>query len=328
MVVLLHDHFYHRLDANLAMIEGGVTAKVLVFAADVAIYNPTDEDDLDHYQRTLDQVEGWAIEALTLFEQARALLETRPDRFACVTSAEEILRAKKEGRSAILFGMEGCKAFEGRIELLEIFYRLGLRQAQLTWTRPNQLVEPTWRLSGFGREVVDRMNELGIVIDLAHAPWSLFEEIVERSRHPVIVSHGGPAEPHPGSGDMTRDHLDALRSSGGLLGLHFCRHYINGLFATLEDFLDTIEFLVENGYEEIVALGGDLFEDDRYFRRRHPPPGGAPHEEWRPFIDELSDVRGIPNITRGLLARGFSESTIRSILGENALRVFRTVFGG
>ena len=224
------------------------------------------------------------------------------------------------------------KAFEGRIELLHAFHRLGVRQMQLTWAYPNQLVavEPgsgAWKLSGFGREAVAAMNDLGIVIDLSHTPRSFFDEVIRRSRHPVIVSHGGPTEPHPGSGDMTREHLDALKGCGGLLGLHFCRHYINGPFATLADFLDTIDWLVAEGYEDTIALGGDLFEDDDYFRARHPPPAGATRETWRPFIDELSDLRGLPVLTQAMTGRGLHTVTIRKILGANAMRVYGAVLG-
>lgn len=333
VVWLLHDHFYHRLDANLAMQQGGVTAKVVVPIGDLAIYNDSaGEDHWEFYQRTLAQTDGWAAESLVRLERTRQLLESRPDRIMLAEKAADVLRAKQEGKAAIFLGCEGCKAFEGRIELLRVLCRLGVRQMQLVWSHPNQLVAVApssggWALSGFGREAIAAMNELGIVIDLAHAPWSLFAQVVERSRHPVIVSHAAPSGAHPGSGDMTDEHLQALKACGGLLGLHFCRHYVNGPFATFDDFLDTVDYLMERGYDEIVALGGDLFEDDAYFRARHGPPGGATHETWKVFIEELGDVRLLPNVTRGLVARGYGQAAIKQILGGNALRVYRAVLG-
>ena len=333
VVWLLHDHFYHRLDANLAMRKGGVTAKVAVPVGDLAIYNDSDgEDDRAFYERTLAQVDGWAVESLVRLERARRLYESRPDRFLIASKARDVLRARRDGKAAVFLGLEGCKCFEGRIEVLHTFYRLGVRQMQLMWSDPNQLVEVgssgAWRLSGFGKEAVAAMNELGIAVDLAHAPWSLFQDAVERSRHPVIVSHGAPLLGPGGSGDMGREHLEALKACGGLLGLHFCRHYINGPFATFEDFLATIDFMVGNGYEDITALGGDLFEDDSYFRARHPAPGGATHDTWSVFIEELSDISRLPSLTRALVARGYAQGTIKRILGGNALRVYRRVLGG
>ena len=332
IVWLLHDHFYHRVDANLAMNDGGVTAKTVVPIGDLAIYNDSPgEDHVTFYRRTLAQREGWGAECRVRLERTRALYESRPDRFILAESANDVVRARREGRSAVFLGMEGCKAFEGRLEVLEMFCRLGVRQMQLTWAEPNQFVtvspSGTWHLSHFGRNAVAAMNGLGVVIDLAHAPWSLFEEVLDASKQPVIVSHGAPSEPHPGSGDMTAGHLRALKSCGGLLGLHFCRHYINGPGATFEDFLDTVDYLVGNGYEDIVALGGDLFEDDPYFRARHAPPHGVTHETWRVFIDELSDVRLMPNITRGLVERGHSRDLVQKIVGGNVLRVYRAVLG-
>ncbi|HUT75894.1 MAG TPA: membrane dipeptidase [Armatimonadota bacterium] len=332
IVWLLHDHYYHRLDANLAMREGGVTAKTVMPVADVAIYNDSrNEDDWEFYVSSLAQTEGWARDSLVRLERARRLYESRPDRFLVAQKAQDVLRAKREGKSAIFFGFEGCKALEGRIELLQVFHRLGVRHMQLTWDRPNQLVDASsgeWRLSGFGREALAGMNELGIVVDVSHAPWSFFAEVIEFSRQPVVVAHGAPSEAHPGWGDMERRHLDALKGCGGLLGLHFCRHYINGPFATFSDFLDTVDHLVERGYEDIIALGGDLFEDDAYFRRRHPAPADASHQEWRPFIDELSDISRLPNVTCGLVSRGYPQAVIRKLLGENALRVYRQALGG
>ncbi len=329
IVWILHDHFYHRLDANSAMCDGGVTAKVVVPVADFAIYNDSQgEDDLDYYRHTLDQVDGWAVESLARLQRAQELFGSRPDRFILAEGSADVLRAKREGKAAIFFGFEGCKAFEGRIELLHVFYRLGVRQMQLMWSRPNQLVDVSsgaWKLSGFGRDVIQAMNELGIVIDLAHAPWSLFEDVIKHSNDPVIVSHGAPNGVHAGSGDMSAEHLAALKSCGGLLGLHFCRHYINGPFATFDDFLDVVDYLVDGGCEDVVALGGDLFEDDSYFRTRHQPPSGATHENWRVFIEELNDIRLIPNVTRGLMMRGYQEAVIRKILGDNILRVYRKV---
>jgi len=329
VVFVLHDHFYHRLDANLALREGGVTAKTVVPIGDLAIYNDSPaEDDLEFYRRTLAQTEGWARESLVRLERARQLFESRPDHFLIAQAADDVLRAKREGKAAIFFGCEGCKAFEGRLELLRVFHRLGVRQMQLIWTNPNQLVDAgSRRLSGFGREAVAAMNELGVVMDLAHAPRSLFEDVVARSAHPVIVSHGAPAGAHPGSGDISAAHLDALKACGGLLGLHFCRHYINGPFATFDDFLATVDYLFENGCEDVVALGGDLFEDDAYFRARHGPPAGATHETWKVFIEELSDLRLLPNLTRGLVGRGYPEGAVKKILGENALRLYRQVLG-
>ena len=333
LVWLIHDHFYHRLDANLAMAEGGVTAKTVVPIGDLAVYNDSDagEDDLAFYERTLKQTEGWAKESLIRLERARLLYESRPDRFVIASNADDVFRAKAAGKAAIFLGCEGCKAFEGRLELLRAFHRLGVRQMQLIWARPNQLVDVSatgaWRLSGFGRDAVALMNELGVVIDLSHAPWTLFDDVTALSRQPVIVSHGAPNMVFPRSGDMSGAHLDALKACGGLLGLHFCRHYINGPFATFEDFLRVVDYLVGQGYEDTVALGGDLFEVDSYFRARHPPPGGATHETWSVFIEEIGDVRRIPAITRALVERGYPERTTRSILGENALRVYRSVMG-
>jgi len=85
--------------------------------------------------------------------------------------------------------------------------------------------------------------------------------------------------------------------------------------------------MVERGYEDVIALGGDLFEDDDYFRARHPAPPGSTHRTWRVFIDELSDISRLPSLTRALVERGYPAATIKKIFGGNALRVYRRVLG-
>lgn len=158
IVWLIHDHYFHRLDAILALRDGGVTVKTLVPVADLAICSDSGEPDhVAFYHRTLEQMDGWAVPSL-------------------------------------------------------------VRQARLLWAHGNQRVQAgttPWRRSGFGRECVAAMHDLGIVIviDLAHAPVSVFTEVVGSSRRPVVVSHGGPTQPHPGSGDMTRAHPAAAGST-------------------------------------------------------------------------------------------------------------------
>ncbi len=332
LVWLLHDHLHHRIDETLAMRAAGVTAKTVVPVGDLAIYNDSDNPDhLDYYQRTLDQTAGWGRESLARVERARRQLESRPAEIVVATRASDVRTARESGRVAVFLGMEGCKAFEGSLELLDAFHEIGIRQMQLTWASPNDLVDAHgsgWRLSPFGREAVARMEELGVVIDVAHAPWSFVLDVAEVASGPFIVSHGAPSDPHPGSGDIPREYLDLLLRREGVLGLHFCRHYINGPYATFEDFLETIDWLVVNGYEGIVALGGDLFEVDDYFRARHPAPAGSTHETWSVFIDEIDSIRKLPNITRALCARGHTEPVVRKTLGENVMRVYRRALGG
>ena len=332
LVWLLHDHFFHRRDEILAMKEGGVSVKTLVPIGDLAIYNDSgDPDHLGYFQRTLAQTNGWAEASLERLDRTVRLLESLADDVLVATKAADVEAARASGRAAVFIGMEGCKAFEGSLERVAEFHERGVRQMQLTWATPNQFVDvrdSVWRLSSFGRKALALMEQLGVVIDLAHAPWSFVLDVADATDGPLIVSHGAPTEPHPGSGDVPREYLDLLQRRGGVLGVHFCRHYINGPFATFNDFLDAVEWMVENGYEDVVALGGDLFEVDDYLRARHAPPKGATHETWSVFIEEIDSVRKVPAITEGLVQRGLSEGSIRKILGENVMRVYKTALKG
>lgn len=110
-------------------------------------------------------------------EQALEQIEAGGESCLRPRSAADILKAKQEGKAAILLGAEGTRLLEGSLEPLGLFHRLGLRELQLTWAFANEVL-PDGHLSDFGREVVDECERLGIVVDLTHIPRAAFAEVV------------------------------------------------------------------------------------------------------------------------------------------------------
>lgn len=278
---------------------GGVTAQVF------AIY--LTDAQLDHaLQRTLDMV-WW------LHREA----EENAD-FELVTRTADLHRLKAAGKIGGILSFEGLEPLGSEPRLLDLFYKLGLRLAGLTHNRRNAFADGmqfdarTGGLSVAGRAIVRRMNDLGIVIDLAHLNQAGFWDVLELSRQPVLLTHSSARQYFPDSPDprrryppsdvtRSRERLEALARNGGVFGVIFFRQ------ASLEAIVADIDFLVERAGPDHVALGSDFYGT-----------GDAP-------VD-LPDIARLPALTEALARRGYADDVILKILGGNYLRVLEQVW--
>ena len=315
IVILMHDHFPIGSDIP-KMQSGGVTAKVYNLSCDVEISSD--------FRATAHKYEGWAKRALVQIDQAMTEIEA-DDRLILALTASDIERAKREGKIAILFGSEGGKILEGELGLLRIFYRLGLRELQLTWAIENQLVSSNG-LTAFGKDVVKEMNRLGIIIDLTHIPQRAFDDVLALTKHPVIISH---CAARTVTTDLSDEQIRAIAQNGGVLGLHFYSTYMakrldDGTVAeeiSPSDLVDHIDYIANLVGIDHVGIGADFFPT---------------HGEWAEFQQAqgtdnirwiIKDKSAMPDVTRELVRRGYSDGEIQKILSLNFLRVCRTVFG-
>jgi membrane dipeptidase len=240
-----------------------------------------------------------------------------PD-FEIVTSVADIHRLKREGKVGGILSFEGFEPIGTDLRLLDIFHRLGLRMASLTHSRRNAFADgmqfnvETGGLTALGRAAVRRMNELGIVIDLAHLNARGMWDVLELSRDPVIMSHGRPRKGfplkpadsawHPAL-DVSRgrERLEALARNGGVIGVIFYNQ------SSLDEIIADIEYALDLIGPDHVGLGSDLFGFER------APKG-------------LEDISKLPALTDALAQRGHSDEVILKILGGNYLRVFEKVW--
>jgi len=315
MVILMHDHLPIIGDIP-KMRAGGVTAKVYNLICDVEISGD--------FRASANQYEGWAKRALAQLDQAINEIEA-DDKVILALTANDIEKAKREGKIAILLGSEGGKLLEGELSLLRNFYRLGLRELQLTWAFENQIANSD-RLTDFGKDVIREMNRLGIIIDLTHIPQRAFGDVLALTKHPVIISH---CAARGVSVDLADEQIKAIAQNDGVLGLHFYSTYMakrsaNGTIAkdiSVSDLVDHIDYIVNLVGIDHVGLGADFFPI---------------HGEWAEFQQAqgtdsikwiIEDKSYMSDVTRELVFRGYSDSEIQKILGLNFLRVCRTVLG-
>lgn len=243
----------------------------------------------------------------------RELRENR-ERMVLATTASDLVRAKQEGKVAAILGMEDGAPIAGDLGILRMFYLLGLRVVTLVWGPRNEIgdgvsgrTDPGNGLTAFGRSLIREMNAVGMLIDVAHLNEKGFWDVVELSEDPFINSHANARALCDHPRNLTDRQIRALAERGGVLHVVFTFLDEDPVKATLDRVLDHIDYVVNLVGPQHVGIGSD------FDGLSGPPPVG------------LEDASCFPNITRGLLKRGYREEDIRLILGGNFLRVFRAV---
>ena len=233
------------------------------------------------------------------------------------TRATDIEQAKAAGKVAGILSLEGAEGLEGDLGVLRMMYRLGVRWIGLTWNHRNQAadgldeVRTGGGLTGFGVKLVEEMNALGMIVDIAHLAPTGVQQVFQVSKAPVVASHANAHAVCQVPRNLSDEQLAQIAASGGVVGVTYVPSFITGgqQPATLDMLVDHIDHIVKVAGIDHVGLGSDF---DGF---GGPPPTG------------LEDVSRMPNMTARLLARGYREAQVRQILGGNWLRVIRQVMG-
>ncbi len=247
--------------------------------------------------------------------------------FTLCRSFAEILRARQAGKIALLLAMEGVEPLGGDLDLLRVFYELGLRLLGLTHARRNQagdggLFAPTGSspagLSPFGREVVRQCQSLGIILDLAHLNPAGFEEVMELTSGPVIISHTNPRRFYDIERNSSDAQLKQVGERGGVVGLGALLLSPRPEEIHLDNYVDQIEYVAELVGIDGVGLGFDFFK----FIYETLPAAERARLPKIPFIEDFTNHSHTGHLTRKLIERGFSDEAIEKILYRNSMRIF------
>ncbi len=256
--------------------------------------------------------------ALQVIDAVYRQVESSQGSARLVTRAADIEAAKADGALGVILGLEGAEALEGDLGVLRTFHRLGVRNIGLTWNFRNQAADGVAEertgggLTTFGVALVEEMNRLGIVVDIAHLSPAGVEDVLTISQAPIIASHANARAVCDHRRNLTDAQLEKIARNGGVVGVTFVPPFVDGADggATLQRVLDHVDHMVRVMGDDHVGLGSDF---DGFFGEE----GTA----------GLEDVSRMPAITAGLLERGYSEDSVQKILGGNFLRVFRQVMG-
>jgi len=277
-----------------------------------------------------------ARETISRIGRWHQLFERHADLILPVRSAEDIRTAKRLGRVGVFLGFQNCSPIEDDISLVEVFRRLDVFVMQLSYNNQSLLATGCYEahdpgITRFGRQAIREMNRVGMIVDMSHSAERSTLEAIEISRRPIVVSHANPAWFRPALRNKSDAVLKALADSGGLLGFSTYPHHLkDGSDCTLDDFCTMIARTVEVMGIDRVGLGSDLclnqpydvlhwMRNGRWSNETDFGEGSAADAGWPKPLAWLPDASGYPNLTAGLVARGFSEADVAKIMGLNWL---------
>jgi len=297
--------------------------------------------------------------ALDQIDAVRETVRKHPNDLVLATTADDVREAKKQGKIAALMGVEGGHMMGNDLSVLRTFAALGVRYMTLTHMENNEWADSSTAkpehngLTDFGKDVVREMNRLGIIVDISHVSDKTFYDALASSKAPVFASHSSCRALCNAARNMTDDMIRDLAKNGGVIQINYHVGFLSQEFRDYENAHPEAEKEIS---EEIKKRCGDN-ESCKYTAgdqvvREFMNAGKLPKVDWTLIVDHIDhavkiagidhvglgsdfdgaimplgmeDVTHIPQITDALLKKGYSESDIRKILGENTLRVLSEV---
>ncbi|MEK9639608.1 MAG: membrane dipeptidase [Alphaproteobacteria bacterium] len=284
-------------------------------------------------------------EAVLNLEKWNSWFERYPDRIIQAHYAEDISEAKRSGKTAIIFGFQTPAPIEDDIGLVEIWHRLGMRIMQLTYNNQSLLATGCYEvedsgITRMGREVIAEMNRLGLIIDMSHSSQNSTLQAIEHSNKPIAITHANPNFWHHAKRNKSDVVLKSLSQSGGMLGFSIYPHHLkNASNCSLQEFCDMIAKTADlMGGTSSLGIGSDLCQNHpdsivewmrngRWTKTLDYGEGSSQNAGFPKQPDWFMNNSDFPNLEKGLLKTGFSQTEIDGILGNNWYEFFKTSFG-
>ncbi|MCW3990605.1 MAG: dipeptidase [Candidatus Bathyarchaeota archaeon] len=231
--------------------------------------------------------------------------------FSAVTTTEEIIEAKKNNVVTGLLALEGAEPLIGDIALMRVFYQLGFRMISFChnyrtpWADGLGARRAESKLPDLGVQGLEVMEELGIVFDVSHLADTVYWDVCDLMNGPFIASHSNCRDLCDVPRNLTDDMIKALADHGGVMGMNYLGGFVAKEDPNLARMVDHIDRIVDLVGPDHVGLGSDY-------------DGGG-------RLPELDDTSMVPNMTRELVKRDYSDEDILKILGGNFIRVFKKI---
>ena len=277
------------------------------------------------------------------FEQWNKWFEKYPSLIMPAFYAEDVEIAKKQRKTAVIFGFQNPSPIEDDIGLVEILHRLGGRFMQLSYNNQSLLATGCYEendpgITRMGKEVIKEMNRVGMVVDMSHSSERSTFEAIELSSRPIVISHANPSFWHPAKRNKSDQILRKLSENKGILGFSLYPHHLNNSSqCSLEDFCLMIARTADLIGIDHIGFGSDLCQDQpdsivewmrvgKWTKEIDYGEGSASNPGFPDMPKWFRDNRDWNNIIEGLKKHGFSNDEINKIKGENWLSFFRKSF--
>jgi membrane dipeptidase len=297
--------------------------------------------------------------ALKQIDAVRETVRKHPNELVLATTADDVRAAKQQNKIAALMGVEGGHMIGNDLSVLRTFAALGVRYMTLTHMENNEWADSSTAkpehngLTDFGKDVVREMNRLGIIVDVSHVSDKTFHDVLAATRAPVFASHSSCRSLCSAARNMSDEMIGDLAKNGGVIQINYHVGFLSQEFRDYEAAHPDAEKEIN---EEVKKRCGDnesckSVAGDQVVRD-FMEAGKLPRVDWNLIVEHIDhavkiagpdhvglgsdfdgavmpmgmqDVTHIPQITDALLKKGYTESDIRKILGENTLRVLAEV---
>ncbi len=297
--------------------------------------------------------------ALRQMDSLDAVVKRNPDRIVEVANSKELYKSVSQHKLVAMFGIEGGHQIENDLSKLDSLYKRGARYMTLTWNNSTSWASSAFDerfkkdlfhkgLTDFGKQVIRRMNELGMIVDVSHVGETTFWDVIETTTKPIIASHSSVYNLCPHQRNLKDDQIKAIAKNGGVIQINFNSGFLDSTEAKKENiFLE--KFKTES--DSLTRLGNNEYEVEDYLFWNHkkeaeflrPPLSlliqhieyviklvgvdyvgiGSDYDGVESVPQEMDDVTKYPIITKELVKKGYADKDIDKILGGNILRVLK-----
>ncbi len=288
-----------------------------------------------------------------------AVVARNPDKIVKVANTKELYKAVKQHKIAAMFGVEGGHMIEDDLSKLDTLYKRGARYMTLTWNNSTTWASSAFEerfkkdldhkgLTDFGKQVVKRMNELGMIVDISHVGETTFWDVIKTSTKPVIASHSSVYHFSPHQRNLKDEQIKAIAKNGGVIQVNFFSGFLD---STFEKRTAIFEAAHQAEKDSLMKINPESYFFQQYLFKKYPdevkglrPPLsllidhieyiiklvgidyvglGSDFDGITSSPQQLDDVTTYPLITKALLERGYSKKEVTKILGGNFLRVLK-----
>jgi membrane dipeptidase len=277
-----------------------------------------------------------AIEGINMYD---TYLNANPDLYIKATNLSDIDAAKKAEKIAVFYLFQNSTQFGRDLSSVDRFYDMGVRSSQITYNFQNWAGAGCKEKTGagltlFGEELVAKMNEKGMLIDLSHANMVTMADTIKVSKDPVMISHTTCKALYNNERNTTDENMRLMADKGGVIGMCQMRPFVSYTReGAYEKYINHIMYAINVAGEDHVCIGSDrdhrrVSMTPEYIAELKAEEGPNFHEEdWPLYMEELNGPRRMETIWDSLKDRNLSEATIEKVMGQNVYRIYKEVIG-
>lgn len=282
------------------------------------------------------QAYEWGINGVLEYDR---LIDAESEFWTKATRVADVARARDEGRIAIFYLFQNSTQFGRDLDNVDVFYGLGVRSSQITYNYQNWAgagcnEENGSGLTRFGHDLVARMNDVGMLIDLSHAGMRTMADTIAASREPVIISHTCCKALYDHERNTTDENMRACADRGGLVGITQMRPFMTRqIDNAVHVYYEHIEHAINVAGSDHVCIGSDrdhrrLVLTEEYLDELKREEGeNFDRAMWPLYFEELNGPRRMETIWDGLASRGMAEGQLEKLFGTNLHRLYSEVIG-